>query len=57
MDAPAIRTRGLGKRYGSRTVVEALDLEVPPGSVSGWPAHRGTRHRHDLNEHIANTNA
>ncbi len=33
---PAISTRGLGKRYGGRAVVEALDLEVPPGSVFGF---------------------
>jgi ABC-2 type transport system ATP-binding protein len=33
--APAIRTRGLTKRYGSRTAVESLDLEVARGEVFG----------------------
>ena len=31
----AVRTRGLTKRFGSRTAVDALDLEVPIGSVFG----------------------
>lgn len=33
---PAILTRGLAKRYGSRSVVQSLDLEVPAGSVFGF---------------------
>jgi ABC-2 type transport system ATP-binding protein len=31
--APAISTRGLVKRYGDRTVVDGIDLEVRPGEV------------------------
>jgi ABC-2 type transport system ATP-binding protein len=32
---PAIRTRGLAKRYGAITALEGLDLDVPAGSVFG----------------------
>ncbi|MDG6107772.1 ATP-binding cassette domain-containing protein [Dactylosporangium aurantiacum] len=31
----AIETRGLTKRYGARTVVDGLDLDVPEGVVAG----------------------
>ena len=33
--APAVRTRGLTKRYGDLFAVDHLDLEVPRGSVFG----------------------
>jgi ABC-2 type transport system ATP-binding protein len=33
--APAIRTRGLTKRYGEFTAVDRLDLEVWPGEIFG----------------------
>src|SRR5882672_457468 len=32
---PAIRTRGLTKRYGSIVALDGLDLDVPSGSVFG----------------------
>jgi ABC-2 type transport system ATP-binding protein len=32
---PALMTKGLTKRYGSRLAVNALDLEVPAGVVAG----------------------
>ena len=32
-DLPAIAVRGLRKSYGEQTVLNGLDLEVPPGSV------------------------
>lgn len=34
-DIPAVRTRGLVKRFGTRTALGGLDLEVPPGAVFG----------------------
>jgi ABC-2 type transport system ATP-binding protein len=34
-DAPAIDARGLGKDYGSRTVVQSLNFQVRPGEVFG----------------------
>ena len=36
MDAPALLTKGLTKRYGRRTVVDGLALEGPSGSVFGF---------------------
>ncbi len=35
IDAAAIETRGLGKRYGSVAALEALDLHVPRGTCFG----------------------
>ncbi|MDX1577694.1 MAG: ATP-binding cassette domain-containing protein [Gemmatimonadota bacterium] len=35
MNAPAIRLRGVSKRFGKTTAVRDLDLEVPPGSIYG----------------------
>ncbi|MEV4512708.1 ATP-binding cassette domain-containing protein [Dactylosporangium sp. NPDC049525] len=37
----AISTRGLTKRYGTRTVVDALDLDVPAGVVAGFVGPNG----------------
>ncbi len=37
----AVRTTGLTKRYGGRTVVSALDLAVPRGVVSGFVGPNG----------------
>ncbi|MBI4944706.1 MAG: ABC transporter ATP-binding protein [Actinobacteria bacterium] len=37
----AVRTAGLTKAYGGRTVVDALDLEVPAGVVSGFVGPNG----------------
>ena len=34
-NAPAIKTRGLTKRYGDFTAVDKLDLQVKPGEVFG----------------------
>ena len=33
MTAPAIDVRGLVKRYGNRTVVDHVDLEIMPGRI------------------------
>ena len=35
MSEHAITTKGLSRRFGSRWVVKALDLEIPRGSVYG----------------------
>jgi ABC-2 type transport system ATP-binding protein len=37
----AISTRGLTKRYGARTVVDHLDLDVPAGVVAGFIGPNG----------------
>jgi ABC-2 type transport system ATP-binding protein len=37
----AIETAGLTKRYGSRTVVDGLDLEVPAGVIAGFVGPNG----------------
>jgi hypothetical protein len=34
--APAVHTRGLTKRYGPRTVVDTLDIDIPAGVVAGF---------------------
>src|SRR5450631_2161720 len=39
--APVVETRGLTKRYGSRTVVDALDMQIPPGVVAGFIGPNG----------------
>jgi ABC-2 type transport system ATP-binding protein len=36
-----VQTRGLTKRYGSRTVVDALDMQIPPGVVAGFIGPNG----------------
>jgi len=41
MIAPAIRTEGLTKRYGTLTALNALDLEVAPGQVLGYLGPNG----------------
>jgi ABC-2 type transport system ATP-binding protein len=38
----AVRTRGLTKRFGSQTVVDAIDLEVPEGAVYGFLGPNGS---------------
>jgi ABC-2 type transport system ATP-binding protein len=38
---PAIRTRGLAKRYGETVAVHGLDLSVPPGTVYGFLGPNG----------------
>ena len=38
----AVRTSGLTKRFGSQTVVDAIDLEVPTGSVYGFLGPNGS---------------
>jgi ABC-2 type transport system ATP-binding protein len=38
---PVVQTRGLTKRYGSRTVVDAVDMAVPPGVVAGFIGPNG----------------
>ena len=37
----AIETIGLTKTYGARTVVDGLDLQVPPGVISGFVGPNG----------------
>ncbi len=39
--SPVIETHGLTKRYGDRTVVDGLDVEVPPGVVAGFVGPNG----------------
>jgi ABC-2 type transport system ATP-binding protein len=41
MAGSVIRARGLTKRYGPTTALEALDLEVPPGAVFGYLGPNG----------------
>ena len=38
----AVRTSGLTKRFGSQTVVDAIDLEVPTGAVYGFLGPNGS---------------
>jgi ABC-2 type transport system ATP-binding protein len=38
---PVVETKGLTKRYGSRTVVDALDMRIPPGVVAGFIGPNG----------------
>jgi len=38
----AVRTDGLSKRFGSQTVVDAIDLAVPTGSVYGFLGPNGS---------------
>jgi ABC-2 type transport system ATP-binding protein len=39
--APAISVQGLTKRYGTRTVVDRLDIDVPRGSIAGFVGPNG----------------
>ncbi len=41
VDDAVVDTRGLTKRYGSRTVVDALDMQVPAGVVAGFIGPNG----------------
>ncbi len=41
MTAPALSVTGLTKRYGDRTAVDHLDLEVPTGVVAGFVGPNG----------------
>ncbi len=40
--ALAIDARGLTKRYGARTVVDAVDLQVPTGTICGFLGPNGS---------------
>ena len=40
-EAPAIRARGLTKRYGSILALDGLDLDVPAGSIFGFLGPNG----------------
>ncbi len=42
MTARALSVEGLTKRYGARTAVDALDLEVPTGVVAGFVGPNGS---------------
>ena len=39
---PAVATQGLTKRFGERTVVDAVDLSVPTGAVYGFLGPNGS---------------
>jgi ABC-2 type transport system ATP-binding protein len=39
--APPVKTSGLTKRYGARTVVDSLDIQVPHGAVAGFVGPNG----------------
>ncbi len=41
-EAPAIDVRGLVKRYGSRTVVDHVDLRIMPGRICGFLGPNGS---------------
>lgn len=41
LDVPALAIRALGKRYGVRPVLEAIDLEVAPGAAFGLVGGNG----------------
>src|SRR3954451_8364395 len=41
MSAPAIRTEGLGKRYGSTWALRECSLEIPAGSVTALVGPNG----------------
>ncbi len=42
---PVIRTASLTKRFGKRTAVDELDLEVQQGSIFGFLGPNGTHLR------------
>lgn len=39
---PAVTAQGLTKRYGTRSAVDALDLEIPAGAVAGFVGPNGS---------------
>jgi ABC-2 type transport system ATP-binding protein len=39
--SPVVQTNGLTKRYGRRTVVDALDMQIPEGVVAGFIGPNG----------------
>jgi ABC-2 type transport system ATP-binding protein len=39
--SPPVKTSGLTKRYGARTAVDRLDIEVPAGAVAGFVGPNG----------------
>lgn len=41
-DAPAISVRGLTKVFGDKTVVDAVDMDVPPGAIYGFLGPNGS---------------
>src|SRR4051794_9372768 len=41
MTSPAVSVTALTKRYGDRTVVASLDLELPTGVVAGFVGPNG----------------
>jgi ABC-2 type transport system ATP-binding protein len=41
MTSPAVAVTGLTKRYGARTAVDALDIELPSGVVAGFVGPNG----------------
>jgi len=41
VNPPVVQTQGLTKRYGSRTVVDALNMRIPPGVVAGFIGPNG----------------
>jgi ABC-2 type transport system ATP-binding protein len=42
MSEPAIDVRGLTKKYGERTVVDHVDLQVPAGTICGFLGPNGS---------------
>jgi ABC-2 type transport system ATP-binding protein len=42
MTAPAIDVKGLVKRYGARTVVDHVDLQIMPGRICGFLGPNGS---------------
>ncbi len=42
MNQPAVRVRGVSKRYGTTTAVKDLDLEIPSGEVFGLLGPNGS---------------
>jgi ABC-type multidrug transport system ATPase subunit len=42
LTTPAVRTRGLTRRFGSQTAVNQVDLEVPRGAVYGFLGPNGS---------------
>jgi ABC-2 type transport system ATP-binding protein len=42
MDEPAIKIEGLGKRFGDVVALDALDVEVPRGSIFGFLGPNGS---------------
>ncbi len=41
-DTPAISVRGLTKVFGDKTVVDAVDMDVPPGAIYGFLGPNGS---------------